>query len=138
MRNAQRSIRTDDAPAAIGPYNQAIVIDDLGLVFTSGQIGLDPTTGNLVPGGVEAECARALDNLEAVLRSAVSGLDSAIRATLYLLDLDEFGKVNEVYARRVGEPLPARSTVGVAALPKGARIEIDLIARVRPDESAPR
>jgi 2-iminobutanoate/2-iminopropanoate deaminase len=128
MANTHRAIRTDGAPEAIGPYNQGIVIEEVGLVFTSGQIGLDPKTGELVSGGIEPEFRRVLDNLQAILEAGGSGLDRVVRATLFMVDLGEFQAVNSIYAERIGEPLPARVTVGVPSLPKGARIEVEMIA----------
>ena len=131
MNGERKVVGATGAPAAIGPYSQGIVLPDLGLVFSSGQIGCDPATGRIVEGGIEAEMARVLDNLEAVLTAAGSGLDCVVRSTLYLIDLGEFDVANRVYAARLGAPLPARSTVEVSRLPKGARIEMDLIATVR-------
>lgn len=128
MQQSPRRVETAAAPAALGPYSQAIVCEELGLVFTAGQIGLEPRTGQLADGGVEDETGQAFDNLEAILTAAGSALDRVVRATLYLTDINDFAAVNEVYAKRVGQPFPARSTVEVAALPKGARVEIDLIA----------
>jgi 2-iminobutanoate/2-iminopropanoate deaminase len=132
MDLGHRIIRTDGAPAALGPYSQGILVPELGLVFSAGQIGLDPVTGQLVPGGIEAEMARVLDNLEAILLAAGSGLDRVLRATLFLVDLSEFDAANKIYADRVGGILPARSTVQVSRLPKGGRVEMDVIASVRP------
>ncbi len=100
-----------------------------GFVFTAGQIPLDPATGELVEGDVAAETARVLDNLSAVLEAAGSSLGQVVKTTVYLADLADYAVVNEVYARYFGAPPPARSAVGVAALPRGARVEIDLIAR---------
>jgi 2-iminobutanoate/2-iminopropanoate deaminase len=121
-------VRTDRAPAAIGPYSQAVV--HAGLVYCSGQIALDPATGSLVPGGVEAQARRALENLAAVLAAAKSSLSEALRLTVYLVSIDDFPKVNAVYAEffPAAAPPPARATVAVAALPKGALVEIDCIA----------
>jgi len=120
------AIRTDRAPQAIGPYSQALACGDL--VFLSGQIGLDPATGTLVAGGTAAEAERVLSNLEAVLAAAGLAFADVVRTTIYLVDLADFAAVNEVYQRHVREPYPARATVGVAALPRGARVEIDAIA----------
>lgn len=119
-------VSTSDAPSAIGPYSQAVVVGDL--VFLSGQIGLDPSSGQLVPGGTEAETERVLANLGAVLAAAGLTFDSIVRTTIYLVDLADFTSVNEIYGRRFTAPYPARATVGVAALPRGARVEIDAIA----------
>ncbi len=122
-----KRVHTDGAPAAIGPYSQAIVTG--GFVYTAGQIALDPETGEMVEGDVAAETARVLDNLSAVLEAAGSSLGQVVKTTVYLADLADYAVVNEVYARYFGAPPPARSAVGVAALPRGARVEIDLIAR---------
>jgi 2-iminobutanoate/2-iminopropanoate deaminase len=119
-------VSTDEAPSAIGPYSQAIATPDL--VFLSGQIGLDPATGQLVTGGTEAETERLLVNLGAVLAAAGLTFDHIVRTTIYLVDLADFARVNEIYGRRFSAPYPARATVGVAALPRGARVEIDAIA----------
>lgn len=121
------AVATGDAPAAIGPYSQAVTSGDL--VFCSGQIGLDPATGEIVPGGTEAETRRVLANLSAVLRAAGVGPSDVMRATIFLVDLADFALVNGIYGAWVGDPPPARSTVVVAALPRGARVEIDLVAR---------
>jgi len=120
------AIRTDRAPQAIGPYSQALASH--GLVFLSGQIGLDPATGALVTGGTAAEAEQVLKNLQAVLAAAGLGFEHVVRTTIYLVDLADFAAVNDVYQRYMREPYPARATVGVAALPRGARIEIDAIA----------
>ncbi len=125
---AKSAIGTAAAPRAIGPYSQAVRVGDW--VFCSGQIGLDPATGELAAGGVVAETNRVLDNLHAVLAAAGGSLDSIVRTTIYLVDLADFGRVNEIYERRFSAPFPARATVGVAALPRGARVEIDAIAIV--------
>jgi 2-iminobutanoate/2-iminopropanoate deaminase len=119
-------IQTDGAPKAIGPYSQAIRAD--GLVFLSGQIPLDPKTMQLVEGDVVAQAERVMENLSAVLTAAGLGFGQVVKATVYLTDLADFAAVNEIYGRRFGEAPPARSTVQVAALPRGARVEIDLIA----------
>lgn len=121
-----RTVSTDKAPKAIGPYSQAIVTGDL--IFTAGQIGLDPTTGEIVGGEIKLQTARVLDNLAAVLEAAGSGLDKVLKCTVFLADFAEFAAMNEVYAQRFGDHRPARSTVGTSALPRGARIEIECIA----------
>jgi 2-iminobutanoate/2-iminopropanoate deaminase len=123
------AIRTDRAPQAIGPYSQALASH--GLVFLSGQIGLDPATGALVTGGTAAEAEQVLKNLQAVLAAAGLGFEHVVRTTIYLVDLADFAAVNDVYQHYVREPYPARATVGVAALPRGARVEIDAIAVAR-------
>jgi len=119
-------IQTEKAPRAIGPYAQGIKVD--GLLFTSGQIALDPTTGKLIDGDISAQTRRVLDNLKAVLESGGSSLNQVVKATVYLTDLSAFSKMNEIYAEYLGLVKPARSTVGVAALPLGASVEIDLVA----------
>lgn len=118
---------SDDAPAAIGPYSQAVEVG--GLLFTSGQIGLDPATGELVEGGFEPQARRVLANLEAVLAAAGCTFGQVVKATIYVTDLACFPRLNELYGEAMGAHRPARSTVQVAALPKGALVEIDLIAR---------
>jgi len=123
---SKTAIRSPGAPGAIGPYSQAIALN--GLVFLSGQIGIDPDTGKVVGGGTGAEAERALQNLQAVLEAASLSFDDVVRTTIYLADLSDFLAVNEIYGRFFTAPFPARSTVGVAALPLGARVEIDAIA----------
>jgi len=122
-------ISTDGAPKAIGPYSQAVA--EGGFLFTSGQIPLDPRTGELVSGGIEVATERVFDNLEAVLRQSGLSLSDVVKATVYLARMEDFSAMNAVYARRFGEHRPARSTVAAAALPKGAPVEIDLVARLR-------
>jgi len=119
-------VTTGKAPRAIGPYEQGIKIN--GFLFTSGQIAIDPTTGKLIDGDISAQTRRVLDNLKAVLESGGSSLNHVVKATVYLTDLSTFSKMNEVYAEYLGRVKPARSTVGVAALPLGASVEIDLVA----------
>lgn len=123
-----KSIHSDHAPAAIGPYSQAAVVGDF--VFCSGQLGLDPLTGAMVPGGVEAETKKALANLEKVLEAAESGKTLVAKTTLFLTNMEDFEAVNKIYADFFGDHKPARSTVAVAALPKGALVEIECIARI--------
>jgi len=124
----KQSISTPDAPKAIGPYAQAIRSGDL--LFLSGQIPLDPASGNLVEGPIEKQAERVLKNLAAVLGAAGASLDDVVKTTVYLADLSHFASVNTVYSRFFPhEPFPARATVQVAALPRGAMIEIDAIAR---------
>ena len=123
-----RNVWSDGAPAPVGPYSQAVVCD--GWIFASGQIPLDPASGKLVDGNVEAQTRRVLANLRAVIEAAGVGLDAVVRTTIYLTDLGDFQRVNAIYAEHFpNEPQPARSTVQVAALPMGARIELDCIAR---------
>jgi 2-iminobutanoate/2-iminopropanoate deaminase len=124
-----RSVATDGAPRAIGPYSQAIAQD--GFLFLSGQIPLDPASGELVSGGLAAGVERVFDNIEAILRSEGLSLDDVVRTTVYLLHMSDFAEMNAVYGRRFGNHRPARSTVAVAELPKGAPVEIDAIARLR-------
>jgi 2-iminobutanoate/2-iminopropanoate deaminase len=124
----KRVIRTDAAPGAIGPYSQAVVAGNL--LFVSGQIPLDPATGEVVPGGVEEQVKRILENLEAILKAAGSGLDRVVRTTVFLVDLGEFPRMNEVYRSYFPAEAPARTTVEVSALPRGVRVEIDAIAMV--------
>jgi 2-iminobutanoate/2-iminopropanoate deaminase len=119
-------IHTAAAPQAVGPYSQAVMVHDQ--LFCSGQIPLDPATGELVSGGFEAQVERVFDNLEAVVAAAGLTLDHATKVTIYMTDLAKFPALNEIYARRFTEPFPARATVGVASLPKGAEVEIDLVA----------
>ena len=123
-----QTIRTDGAPQAIGPYSQAIRCGSW--LFTSGQVALDPKTGQLVPGGIEAEVSRALENLRAVLQAAGTDPSKVLKTTVFLVDLGEFQAMNAIYARFFGDARPARSTVQVAALPRGARFEIDAIAMI--------
>jgi 2-iminobutanoate/2-iminopropanoate deaminase len=120
---------SDGAPRAIGPYSQAVSAD--GWLFTSGQVGLDPATGELVAGGFEAQARRVFENLSAVLGSAGCGFGDVVKATVYLADMADFATLNGIYAETFGAHRPARSTVQAAALPKGARVEIDLVARRR-------
>ncbi|MCP3959613.1 MAG: RidA family protein [bacterium] len=124
---------TNDAPEAIGPYSQAIASG--GWLYTSGQIALDPATGELVPGDFEAQARRVMTNLGAVLASAGCGFEHVVKATIYLVDFADFPTVNEIYGAAMGDHRPARSTVQVVALPKGALVEIDLVARI-PSASA--
>ena len=122
-------IATAGAPKAIGPYSQAITVGDL--VFTAGQVALDPSTGELLMGGIADQTTRALENLRAVLTAAGSSLSQVVKTTVFLVDMADFGQMNEVYGRFFGSHRPARSTVAVAALPRGALVEIEVIATVR-------
>ncbi len=121
----RRTIATAEAPAAIGTYSQAVAAG--GAIWLSGQIPLDPATMTLVEGDIEAEVRRVFDNLAAVAAAAGASLDDAVRLTVYLTDLDDFGVVNEVMQEVLKPPYPARATVQVAALPKGARVEVDAV-----------
>jgi len=123
---ANQVIATDDAPKAIGPYSQAIVSGDL--VFTSGQIPLDPKTQEMVKGDIRAQAERVMENLRGVLEAASASFAQVVKTTIFLADLADFAVVNEVYGKRFSGSPPARSTVQVAALPKGARVEIEMIA----------
>jgi 2-iminobutanoate/2-iminopropanoate deaminase len=118
-------ISTNQAPGAIGPYSQAIAIGDL--IFTSGQLGLDPESGQF-PEGVEGQAAQSLANVKAILEAAGSSLDKVVKATVFLKDMNDFVKVNEVYGTFFTQPYPARSAVEVARLPKDALVEIEVIA----------
>ncbi|HEU0123675.1 MAG TPA: RidA family protein [Bryobacteraceae bacterium] len=122
----KRVIATGDAPKAIGPYSQAIVHGDT--IYCSGQIPLDPATGQLVEGGIAAETARVLENLKAVLEDAGSSLDRVLKTTVYLKDMAEFPAMNEVYGQYFSVNPPARATVEAARLPRDARVEIECIA----------
>ncbi|MEO5365929.1 MAG: Rid family detoxifying hydrolase [Magnetococcus sp. WYHC-3] len=125
----KQAISTDGAPRAIGPYSQAVRSGKW--LFLSGQIALDPSTGMLVgPDDVAAQTIRVMENLKAVLAAAGAGLDSVVKTTLYLVDLGDFAVVNTLYERYLTPPFPARATVQVAALPRGARVEIEAVARL--------
>jgi 2-iminobutanoate/2-iminopropanoate deaminase len=126
----RQAVSTSSAPGAIGPYSQAIA--GRGLVFCSGQVGIDVTTGKMVEGGIEAQAERALRNLAAVLDAAGCGFGDVVKTTVFLADIGDFGALNAVYAKFMAEPPPARSTFAVAALPGGARVEIEAIA-LRPE-----
>ncbi len=121
------AVTTSGAPSAIGPYSQGIVSGDL--VFCSGQLGLDPATGALIEGGIEAQTERALRNLASVLDAAGASMADLVKTTVFLADIADFAAVNAVYARHMADPAPARSTFAVGALPKGGLIEIEAIAR---------
>jgi len=125
----RRAISTTGAPAAIGPYSQAIGTD--GLLFTAGQAALDPATGALVEGGIEAETERVMANLTSVLDAAGCVWGDVLKTTIFLVDMADFATVNAIYGRFMSDPPPARSTVGVSSLPKRARVEIEAVARLR-------
>lgn len=122
------TIHTDDAPGALGPYAQAIVTD--GWIFASGQIAIDPETGELVEGGVDAQADQVLNNLAAVLAAAGGSLQTVVKTTVFLSDMALFADMNAVYARHFGDHRPARATVGVGGLPNGVDVEIEVVARV--------
>ena len=122
----RESVQTDNAPKAIGPYQQAIKAN--GFIYTAGQIPIDPKTGNFVEGGIAAQTRQVLENLKAVLEAGESSLDRVVKATVFLKNMADFGAMNDVYAQYLGGAKPARSTVAVAELPRGALIEIDLVA----------
>jgi 2-iminobutanoate/2-iminopropanoate deaminase len=121
-------IATDNAPKAIGPYSQATVVN--GVVYTAGQIAFDPTTMEVVTGGIREQTERVLANLQAVLKAAGSDFSKVVKTTVFLVDMADFTAMNEVYATAFGSHKPARSTVAVAALPRGVRVEIDVVAVV--------
>ncbi|HJR14846.1 MAG TPA: Rid family detoxifying hydrolase [Rhodanobacteraceae bacterium] len=123
---SRNPIHSEAAPKAIGPYSQAVRAGDT--LYLSGQTPLDPATGAMVAGGIEEQAARVFENLKAVLAAADASFDDAVRVAIYMTDLGNFAVVNEVMKRYFREPYPARSTIGVAALPRGAAVEVDLIA----------
>ena len=122
------SIHTDGAPAAIGPYSQACVAG--GFLFTAGQIGLDPATGQLVGPGVREQAYRVFENLAAVLAAAGADFGDVVKTTVYVADMADFAELNAIYAEHFSEPYPARSTIEAGALPAGASVEIDVVARL--------
>jgi len=119
-------IKTKGAPAAIGPYSQAILVGDT--LYCSGQIAIDPATGHMLSAGIETETERVLNNLRSVLHAADLDMQHVVQCRVYLTDMNDYGQVNEVYARYYGEDAPAREAVQVAALPRGARVEISCVA----------
>jgi 2-iminobutanoate/2-iminopropanoate deaminase len=125
----RETVHTDKAPKAIGPYAQAIIAG--GFVYTAGQIPVDPATGDMVEGGITAQTRRVLENLKCVLEAAGSSLNQVVKATVFLREMADFAAMNEVYAGYFGDVRPARSTVAVSELPRGALIEIDLVAVVK-------
>lgn len=122
----REAVQTDRAPKAIGPYEQAIKVD--GFVFTAGQIPIDPKTGSIVEGDIKTQTRQVLENLKGVLEAAGSSLERAVKATVFLKDMGDFAAMNEVYSQYLGDAKPARSTVAVADIPRGALVEIDLVA----------
>lgn len=121
-------IHTDSAPAAIGPYSQAIQIGDL--LFVSGQVPIDPSTGAIVEGDIKAQAQQSLNNLKAILNAAGTNMGAVVKTTVFLADMNDFAAMNEVYAQFFQEPFPARSAVQVACLPKDAKVEIEAIAQL--------
>ncbi|MEM9291770.1 MAG: RidA family protein [Acidobacteriota bacterium] len=121
-------LHTDSAPAAIGPYSQAVRVD--GWLYTSGQVALDPVSGEMVSGGFEAQARQVLANLTAVLNNAGCTFSDVVKATIYVADMDDFATLNQLYGEAMGDHRPARSTVQAARLPKDALVEIDLVARI--------
>ncbi len=121
-------VNTDKAPEAIGPYSQAVKID--GIVYCSGQIPLDPETGKIVEGGIEEQTHQVMKNLGAVLEAAGGSFDSLLKTTIFLTNMGTFSLVNEIYGSYLSEPYPARATIEVSALPKGALVEVEAVARV--------
>ena len=122
----RKHVSTSDAPTPIGPYSQGVIAG--GLLFVSGQIAIDPATNQLVSGDIEAQTEQVMSNLLAVLKAAKMGADNVVKTTVYLTDLADFPRMNEVYARFLGKAPPARSTIQAAGLPKGVKVEIDVIA----------
>ena len=122
----KKVIQTDQAPKAIGPYSQAIRTDSM--VYTAGQVGLDPVTGELISNSVEEQTRQALTNVRKVLEAAGSTMDQVVKTTVFLKDMNDFAKMNSIYAEFFGENPPARSTIAVAGLPKGAQVEIEVVA----------
>lgn len=121
-------IHTDGAPAAVGPYSQAVKVGDL--LFTAGQIPLDPATGKMIEGDITAQAERVMENLKAVLEAAGSSMDNVVKTTVFLADLGDYAAMNEVYGRYVQNSPPARSAFQVAALPLGAKLEVEMVALV--------
>ncbi len=124
----KKVIQTDKAPQAIGPYSQAIRTESM--IYTAGQIGLEPATGELVAGGVEEQTRQVLNNLRSVLEAAGSSLEHVVKTTVFLKDMNDFTKMNSIYAEYFGENPPARSTIAVAGLPKGGLVEIEAVALI--------
>lgn len=123
-----KTVTTQHAPGAIGPYSQAIIAN--GFLYTAGQIALDPATGQVVEGGIREQTTRVMANLKAILDAAGSSLSKVVKTTVFLVDMADFSEMNEIYAKAFGDHKPARSTVAVAGLPRGVRVEIEVIASV--------
>ncbi len=128
MARNRETIHTDGAPGAIGPYSQAVRVGPW--LFSAGQIGLDPSTGEFVGPDVESQARRAMENLRSVLEEAGASMDDVVKTTIFLADMADFAAVNEIYGSYFEPPYPARSTVAAAQLPKGARVEIEVVARL--------
>ena len=129
MSAVNEPVETGKAPEAIGPYSQAIRAGEW--LFCSGQIALDPSSGQMIPGGVPQQTRRALENLGAVLEAAGAGFEEVVKTTVFMADLGKFAEMNEVYAEFFSRPYPARAALGAAALPKGALVEIEAIVRLK-------
>jgi 2-iminobutanoate/2-iminopropanoate deaminase len=125
---ARYEVKTDDAPAALGPYNQGVCLAASGLVFVSGQIGTDPATGELASGGVKGQTEQCIKNMLAIVRAAGGDEKSIAKTTVYLASIEDFPAMNEVYSRMLGSPYPARSCLGGCNLPRGALVEIEAVA----------
>ena len=130
---SKMKVNTEKAPAAFGPFSQAIKIDSF--IFTSGQLPIDPVTGEVVGGNIKNQTRQVLNNLKAILYEAGGSLDDVVKATVYITNMDDFQAVNEIYSEFFSDPLPARSCVGVSGLPKGAKVEIEAIALVKGSNS---
>ena len=128
----RKIVRAEKGPKAIGPYSLGVQVGHL--VFTAGQVGLDPATGNMVAGGLEAETRQALDNMKAILEAAGTSLANVVKTTVFLRDINDFNKMNAIYGPYFPENPPARSAIQVAALPRGAAIEIECVALVPPED----
>jgi len=125
----KRAVKSPDSPKVIGPYSHAIIAN--GFIFTAGKVGTDPKTDKLVEGGIAEQTEQVLNNLETVLKASGSSLDAIVKTTVFLADMNDFDKTNEIYAKRFKAPFPARSTVQVARLPRDAKIEIEAVAVVK-------
>ena len=132
-QSPRQAVETQGAPAPIGPYSQAVIAN--GVLYCSGQVPLDPASGELIDGGIAEQARRCLESLDAVCRAAGARLSGAARIGIYLTDMSLFAEVNEVYATFLSEPFPVRTTVGVAALPKGALVEMDATVPLSPDST---
>ncbi len=126
----KKIVSTEKAPKAIGPYSQAVIEPKTGLIYTAGQIALDPTTGEIVGNDIQTQAKQVFNNLQAVLKAAGSGFDNVLKTTVFLKDMNDFAKVNEVYSEYFNRDFPARSAVEVSRLPKNALIEIELVAHI--------